>query len=166
MKYFTSVIVVFSFINLSLKNLKNDQSFKRKLVYLALVLYLTLLFSVTLVPFRPLYHYMQGGIQFNIALEPYRDIRIGHYNAVLETLSNILMMVPLGFFMKAYFNWRSELVIFIGLMLSFSIEFLQLFDHSRVSDITDIINNTLGTVLGVLIFYIFRKIYLKRGQRT
>lgn len=73
--------------------------------------------------------------------------------AITNILGNILMFVPLGFFVPLLWNrFRSKkrMVIF-GAVISTLIECSQLF-LIRCTDIDDVILNTLGTFCGYLIF--------------
>ena len=71
---------------------------------------------------------------------------------------NITGFVPFGFFVCALFSigWRINrpglTTILLGASVSLSIEILQAFLPTRQSGMTDLITNTLGTVLGVAIY--------------
>jgi VanZ family protein len=70
---------------------------------------------------------------------------------------NILGFIPLGFFFCAYFSRTTiehpaVLTVASGFVLSLIIELVQAFLPTRGSGMTDIITNTLGTVLGVMAF--------------
>ncbi len=75
-----------------------------------------------------------------------------------DVLLNIAGFVPLGYFFVAYFSLVRRvpqprlLVIVLGLAISLLIEVLQHFLPTRDSSMTDVITNTLGTVVGV-VFY-------------
>lgn len=62
---------------------------------------------------------------------------------------NVLMFVPFGAFLPIYFaRFRKvSATVLAGVLMSFTIELLQLFTF-RVTDIDDLIMNTLGTLLG------------------
>jgi len=70
-----------------------------------------------------------------------------------NTLLNILLFVPLGFLLP--FLWKKyktlKATCLFGFGMSLSIEILQFFTY-RATDINDIIANTLGTLLGYLLF--------------
>lgn len=65
---------------------------------------------------------------------------------------NIIMFMPLGFLLPFIWSKFRNLskVFCVGLCFSLAIEFCQLFNH-RVSDIDDLMMNSLGAVFGYLI---------------
>ena len=71
---------------------------------------------------------------------------------------NIIGFVPFGFSFFAYFSmvWETKhaalLVILPGFLTSLSIEVLQAWLPTRNSGVNDLITNTLGAGLGVLLF--------------
>ncbi len=77
-------------------------------------------------------------------------------------LENIVFFVPFGFLLPLLWEkfrspWKTVL---LGFLFSCIIEFSQLFDY-RVTDIDDLIMNTLGAFAGWLIWHTL-KIYLNR----
>lgn len=66
---------------------------------------------------------------------------------------NIIMFMPLGFLLPFIWSKFRNLskVFCVGLCFSLAIEFCQLFNH-RVSDIDDLMMNSLGAVLGYLVW--------------
>jgi hypothetical protein len=74
-----------------------------------------------------------------------------------DVIVNIVGFLPVGFLILNYISLactvRHEwmLAISAGFLLSLTIEVLQWFLPTRDSDMTDVISNTLGTVLGVAI---------------
>jgi VanZ family protein len=76
-----------------------------------------------------------------------------------DILINIGGFVPLGFFFVAYFRLGgnakrpSILTVLLGGVVSLSIEVLQAFLPTRDSGLTDVITNTSGTGLGVMLYF-------------
>lgn len=70
-----------------------------------------------------------------------------------EIIENILIFIPLGLLLKMK-DLSSQKIFLLGFLLSFTYEFLQYIFSIGVSDITDIITNTIGAILGSLVYSI------------
>lgn len=69
----------------------------------------------------------------------------------LEFTANVAMFIPIGMFFLLLFGRRKWFAsVLAGIVLTCSIEFVQRFMPDRVSDVSDIIANSAGTVIGVL----------------
>lgn len=77
---------------------------------------------------------------------PFQDISSAN---IVGMVLNVLMFVPFGAFLPIYFaRFRKvSATVLAGVLMSFTIELFQLFTF-RVTDIDDLIMNTLGTLLG------------------
>ncbi|MCE4027318.1 VanZ family protein [Microbacterium sp. Au-Mic1] len=78
--------------------------------------------------------------------------------AVLEFAANIALFVPLGVLLAA--GWRrmhAGVVIAVGCAASTVIELVQLALPSRYSTLSDVIANTLGTAVGLVIARAFSR---------
>ena len=96
-----------------------------------------------------------------------------HWNKsfIQDTIINLLGFVPLGFFFTAFLlkasNWKKK-IIYIGVAatgfaISLAIELSQIYLPSRYSELDDVICNSVGTVLGILILHLIiqsKKIHL------
>ncbi len=75
------------------------------------------------------------------------------YELFLENILNVIMLLPIGIFLPLVcgkkINWKIGL--FIGFCISFSIEFMQLILCRGMFDVDDIIHNSLGFLIGILI---------------
>lgn len=70
----------------------------------------------------------------------------------VEFLANVGMFVPIGIFFVLLFGRRMWFMSIIGgVLLTLGIEFAQRFIPGRVSDVRDLVANSLGTVVGVLV---------------
>ena len=70
----------------------------------------------------------------------------------VEFTANIAMFVPVGVFFLLLLGRRGWLgAVVAGVLLTCAIEFAQLFIPGRVSDVQDIISNSTGALVGVLL---------------
>ncbi len=85
----------------------------------------------------------------------------------LEFLANIVMFVPLGLLLPLAFGSARPRVLWLtvtaGLLLSMGIEFAQRTIPGRVSDPRDLVSNTLGAALGVLLLALLSNEARNRG---
>ena len=92
---------------------------------------------------------------YDLTLDFARVSRKSGYGAA-ETLSNIVIFVPLGFFLSEYLTstkrisaWhRIGLATLLGFGLSLCIECLQLILHVGYFELMDLVMNTLGAFVG------------------
>lgn len=116
--------------------------FKKKWFWAVLfVVYMNAMFCVVGIPSA---QFVRWNPEINWI--PFRDF--SSENIVGMSL-NILMFIPFGAFLPIYFGrfWKMSTTVLAGAFMSFSIEVLQLFTF-RLTDIDDLIMNTLGTLLG------------------
>lgn len=84
---------------------------------------------------------------------------------VKTSLLNILLLIPFGFGLPFVTNLRMNKIVVIGALFSIVIEFLQLLTGFmakmtfRIADINDVIFNTVGVVIGYILFVGFVRIY-------
>lgn len=73
---------------------------------------------------------------------------------------NIIAFVPVGF-LAGYAIKKMTLkkVIFVGLCISISIETMQLLFHRGLSEVDDVIHNTIGCIIGYGIYHLTRRVY-------
>lgn len=130
----------------------------KRLKLLCFAFYLSAVCSVTGVPSM---NHLVIDLRFNLI--PLIDIVNGPMGYVKNTVLNIVMFVPFGFFLPVIWERRySSLrkVFWTGLGVSAGIEVLQIFTH-RLTDVDDLVTNTVGAVLG----YYLAKLYVNRRQK-
>jgi VanZ family protein len=96
----------------------------------------------------------------NFRLVPFWDVARGRIHGLPDMLSNILLTMPFGFFGFLIFGKPKKLRsavkwFFIGLCLGLLAEVIQLAIPSRLSDITDALNNGIGAFAGAIFAYLF-----------
>lgn len=116
---------------------------KRSFVYFLLAVYFCAIYSVVGLPDL---RYVR--FDLNINLKPF----LYFFTNPVNNLLNVIMFVPLGFFLPILFRrylklWRT---ILFGFLFSLLIELLQIFTF-RATDVNDLMTNTLGTLLGYII---------------
>ena len=81
------------------------------------------------------------------------------------SLLNILLMIPFGFGLPFVTDYRMKRVVVAGALFSIVIELLQLITGLmahitfRIADINDVIFNTIGVVIGYILFVGFVRTY-------
>lgn len=82
--------------------------------------------------------------------------------SLITNLLNIFMFMPLGFLLPLIWKRYRQLLptVLLGAGFSLMIELLQLFNR-RVSDIDDLLMNTLGAFLGFILWYLWQLLVKK-----
>ena len=81
-----------------------------------------------------------------------------------EVIQNVLIFVTLGIYLKML-GTNNKKSILIGFSASLLLETSQYVLSVGVTDITDLITNTLGTIVGVLCYNILKKLF-KTKEKT
>lgn len=92
----------------------------------------------------------------------YRNIAPGNI-AFSESFYNILVFIPLGVYFRALNSKKFISNIFYCFVVSMIFEVTQYVLAIGWSDITDLINNTIGGFLGVIIYCILEKIFKQKA---
>lgn len=116
------------------------------------------------------YMYREHGLLGIINVVPIKETintfmhsETGMRNSLRNLIGNILVFMPLGFFIPLLFDKFNNLkkVLKVGCLSSLAIELSQLFVGSNVCDIDDVIYNTLGAVVGFICYKTFETIIKK-----
>lgn len=147
---------------------------KRRIFILLFLLYLALLFYVTCFGQR-MENVSEGSPRYN--LEPFKEILrywnkrhiLGTRIMFLNIFGNILMFMPLGAFVCAVPK-RTNIIVcfFISAFTSLLIETLQFCFKLGSFDVDDLILNTVGGLLGYILYAIVRGIvgYIRFKSRA
>ena len=100
----------------------------------------------------------------------YRE-QLGFYAVFTNLLGNVLIFVPFGFFMPMASRYRSFWsAVFYSFILSFCVETFQLITTVGSFDVDDMLLNTIGGMVGYIIFVDFaakrRRYYAKKAERN
>jgi len=140
---------------------------KWRSIFLAYTLYI--IYGTTL-PFRFTLSrsVILGQLEKLVSLQYYRSLPSSIIQ--IDGISNILFFIPFGLFLfSAVTQERSRLysgrtfrnIIMSGALLSTSVELLQVFTVNRSPSVLDILTNTMGTYLGVILGYMM----IQKGYR-
>ena len=72
-----------------------------------------------------------------------------------QIVLNVLLFTPLGLIVGSLWKWKG---ILVGTDISLLVELLQLISSRGLFEFDDIIHNTLGTFIGVLICLVFEQV--------
>lgn len=105
----------------------------------------TVILAITLLGREPRIQQYNGGFSFFISL--FHGVRIDYYDIAF----NILMFIPFGLLLAIRLDtpWR---IVFI---CALSIEFTQLVTRRGVFEVSDIMFNTLGGCIGIILVKVF-----------
>lgn len=121
-------------------------------------IYICVVIGWTLTPIFVHLTYAFDGVYDNFNLLPFSDWIYGYGAFRRETVYNIMLFIPFGFIGQRALKRPYRFTLLYGTIFSFCIEISQLlFTSDRVCDITDLINNTLGTFLGIILFILYDK---------
>lgn len=130
-------------------------------IYLALLVYFLF--------FAEEYGRQQLGIgEYRYNLVPFTEIRrfwiyreqVGVFAAFLNLAGNVVGFMPFGFLLPVMSEGRRRFraTVPLGFLLSLGVEVIQLFTRVGSFDVDDLLLNTLGVILGYLLFLILNRI--------
>ena len=116
--------------------------------------------------------------EYRYNLELFKEIRrfltyreqLGMFTVLANLLGNIMIFVPYGFFISmAGKSMGFFKILFFSMALSLGVETIQLFTRVGSFDVDDILLNTIGGVLGYILFVVCsrirRKRYVRKGKK-
>ena len=150
---------------------------RKKKIFRAVGKVLFLLYVVFLIYFLFLAEwYGRTGVseEYRYNLELFREIKrfiiyreqLGTFAVFANLAGNILIFVPYGFFISVASRARGFFkTLFFSMGLSLCVEIIQLFARVGSFDVDDILLNTIGGVLGYIVFLICNGIRRKHDVR-
>lgn len=114
-------------------------------------------------------------------LVPFREIKrfllhyhqLGAMTVIVNVFGNIVVFVPLGILLpeicKSIFKrlrFPRIAIVTVIAFISLIVEFIQLVAKVGTFDVDDIILNTVGGILGVIIFSLINAVYERKIQRN
>lgn len=147
-----------------LKAKRKPMNVKAELVGGIFVIYLAALYQITVVRsgirWDELFSMKRGieTIQLMPIITTLRELEAGLWDFIYPVVGNMLWFLPLGFLLgvlKPRISFGT--VTIYSYLVSLSIELLQWFFGSGISDIDDIIFNVAGAVIGLAAFRLMRR---------
>ena len=131
-------------------NMKEDNK-TNKLTNVLFIIYLIALFWILLFKFGVRFSYMENR---NVNLTPFAKIDVA------EIILNVVIFIPLGIYAGVLFKrWGFVKKLFFFFLISLMFEGLQFIFRIGAFDITDIITNISGGIIGSLIFEAIEKLF-------
>ncbi len=122
-----------------------------KLTKILLLIYLVVLGWIILLKLGVGFSYLE---ERKINLIPFAN---GYYDK-METILNVVIFIPLGIYAGILFRKRTiALKVFFFFLISLLLEALQFVFRFGIFDITDLMTNTCGGIIGYLLFVILEK---------
>ena len=136
-----------------------DNNKTSKLTLVLFIIYLIALFWILL--FKLGVHFSYMGISRSVNLIPFSEPLILNGKIDFgEMIMNVIIFIPLGIYAGILFKkWIIGKKLFLFFLISLIIEVFQFILAVGVFDITDIINNTLGGIIGLMIYKGIEKIF-------
>ena len=141
------------------RNNRKDNTITNKLTNALFIIYLIALFWILLFKLGVQFSYM--GNKRSINLIPFSEPLILNGKIDFgEIILNVVIFVPLGIYAGILFKrWTFGKKLFLFFLISLLVEGLQFILRIGASDITDIITNTLGGIIGLMIFKGLEKVF-------
>lgn len=158
---FASIFIILVFFQLWITACCRRKNIKLPIMHILtcfiFAYFLVTIFSITGIP--SISQLLEGpDLSEKINLIPFRYFKT---NPTMY-YQNILLFMPIGFFLPLLWNSfrRIDKTVLIGFSISLFIEISQLFNF-RATDLDDLIMNTLGTLLGYLLFQLGKMVFPK-----
>lgn len=146
-----------------------DMKKEKRLSLWDILLYITIIFYIYFLLSNILFKYVTPAGLFesgryysrSINLIPFSDLFKGVYNS-LDIFGNMILFMPFGLYLKIL-RPNNKIIknIFLFFLISLSFETSQYILAIGASDITDIIYNVIGGILGIGIYNLLKLIFRK-----
>jgi glycopeptide antibiotics resistance protein len=161
--YGTIILLVSMLISILIKKKRNKVIvWKREGIFGVFIIYILVVLSITLLPITIYHTANPNKITPNINVIPLIVIDIKTFGliGIINVVGNIFLLTPMTIFIKMLyadkFSFKKCMIIVI--LFSISIEFMQYLQmlcqlqSSRVTDINDILFNTIGGAIGYFVY--------------
>jgi glycopeptide antibiotics resistance protein len=145
-------------LQISGKGNGKENGLANKVTTVLFIIYMIALFWILLFKLGVRFSYME---KRSVNLEPFREPLISHGKLdISQIILNVVIFVPLGIYvgvLSKRWNFISKLLCFFLVSLMF--EVFQYIFRVGAFDITDIITNTSGGIIGLVIFEAIEKAF-------
>lgn len=123
----------------------------KEIMIIFFIIYIIILFYIIS---KPMY-------RFNIMnLKPFKEMfrySVSSKFFLKNVVGNILLFIPYSLFISYYFKINKlYIIIILGFIFSLTIELIQI-NIGRVFDIDDIILNIISSIIGYIVYKVFKK---------
>jgi len=140
----------------------------------AFILYISIL--IYFLFFADMLGRTSGAMNYRYNLTPFKEIRrfivysghLGVSSVFTNLIGNIVAFIPFGIFLPILTNNRLKIfqVTVFTFALTLSIELIQLKSMVGIFDVDDIILNTLGGIIGYLMFFVWKSIKERKKSKS
>ncbi len=95
--------------------------------------------------------------QYNLLLFwSYKEIAGGDSKLIAQVIWNVVLFIPIGILLMLILSCKhkGKISAVVGLLLSTSIELVQLVSHRGLFEFDDMLHNALGVVIGIALYKI------------
>lgn len=156
------VILILSLVN-GIYIFNNIKEFTKRRMALVSLAYITFLGMILFTPMS------FDGTGVYIMPAGLGQVNLHHIYYDLGFVENIILTVPLGFLIKrAFSNISISSMVPVGLMTGAGIETMQyylshVFLINRTSDISDVVANGMGIVIGAILLLVYQYVFEKKS---
>lgn len=157
--YMLISVPIFIIIRLIIIYKNKKINIKREILLLIFYLFLVGLFSQAIIPKSSidLSKNSINIIPLKIIYDTIAELKKGNiYYLMISLLGNIVMFIPIGFFIKLLWYCSNKKTILLGFLISLFIETSQLF-IGRETDVDDLLLNTFGVIIGIALYKLIKK---------
>ena len=123
------------------------------ILFTAFYLYICIMLILILMPIIIHLPNIFSGFSSEINFHPFINRQLQRGSYLTKSLLNISLFIPFGFLIHKNVKLTPIQTILTGFLFSICIEILQpLLSFDRVSDISDVITNTMGTCIGAYLY--------------
>jgi glycopeptide antibiotics resistance protein len=139
-----------------MENISKGNNITKKVTIVLFIIYAIVLFWILLFKLGVRFSYMGNR---NVNLIPFSEFLISKNKIdVGEIILNVVIFVPLGIYAGVLFKrWTFRINLLFFFLTGLMFEVLQFILKVGAFDITDIITNTLGGIIGLMVFTTIEK---------